>query len=79
MTPTGRCPRWAGTDSRRYARGMDAKSIDVKLQPDGVADVVVVLTSGEAVHVAEALVAGRDLVIQHWEGPEVTLSIRDAD
>jgi hypothetical protein len=58
---------------------MDAKSIEVKLQPDGVADVVVVLSSSEAAHVASALVAGRDLVIQHWEGSEVTLSIRDAD
>ncbi|HEY3551407.1 MAG TPA: hypothetical protein VGK69_10195 [Gaiellaceae bacterium] len=58
---------------------MDAKSIDVKLQPDGIADVVVVLTSAEAADVARALVAGHDLVIQHWAGSEVTLSIRDTD
>jgi hypothetical protein len=58
---------------------MDAKSIDVKVHPDGIADVVVVLTSAEAAYVAEALVAGHDLVIQHWEGSEVTLSIRDTD
>jgi hypothetical protein len=58
---------------------MDAKSIDVTVHPDGIADVVVVLTSAEAAHVARALVAGRDLGIQHWEGSEVTLSIRDTD
>jgi hypothetical protein len=38
-----------------------------------------VLTSAEAGYVAEALVAGHDLVIQHWKGSEVTLSIRDTD